>query len=439
MQNHARAVPSPPRSPTPPAPRAPRAPPAPRAPLRLDAAHARRFFVARQLLASPRSLPAAPGSILEVTARFGSLQLDPLATTGAKNHDLVLAARIRGYRPEWIEPMLYGSPASRTLFEAFNKALNVVPVAELPFHRVAWEHARARYHERGGILAEHPRVRAEILARLAREGPLPAVAFATKGDVEVTWGWGRATATKAVLEALFCTGDIAVAGRLGNTKTYHLTEALFPAAVLAARVSPAEALRHRVLSRYRAVGLLGLMASPEIWSGTAPPAARKEIVSGLVGEGELIAVEVEGLARERYVPASDRDTLEATRRPRRGRRAVALLAPLDPFMWDRRLVLELFGFDYKWEVYTPRAKRKHGYYVLPVLFGDALVGRIEPRIDRAAKVLHIDLLKLEPTFRPGENPDFLPALDVALTAQAALAGATEIRWRRGLRAKIQPK
>jgi uncharacterized protein len=427
MQNHARAVPSFRSSPS-------------TALLRLDAAHARRFFVARQLLDSPRALPAAPASILEVTARFGSLQLDPLATTGAKNHDLVLAARIAGHRPSFIEPLLYGPPASRALFEAFNKSLNVLPVEELPFHRVAWEHARARYGERGGLLAAHPRVRAEILARLGREGPLPTVAFVTKGDVEVTWGWtGRTPATKAVLEALFRTGEISVAGRQGNTKTYHLTEALFPAEILAARVTPEEAVRHRVLSRFRAVGLLGLSASPEVWIGTAPAAVRREIVRGLVREGELFAIEIEGLAGERYAPSGDRHTLEATRRARRGRRAVAFLAPLDPFMWDRRLVQDLFGFEYRWEVYTPVAKRKHGYYVLPVLFGDALVGRIEPRIDRAAKVLHVEILKLQPSFRIGESPDFLPALDLALAAHAELAGAAEIRWRRGLRAKFQPK
>jgi len=435
MQNHARAVP--------PSAHSARARPAP--PLRLDTAHARRFFVARHLLAPPRALPATPASILEVTARFGSLQLDPLATTGAKNHDLVLGARIAGHRPEWLEPLLFGPVAERALFEAYNKSLNVLPIAELPYHRVAWDHARARYEAPGAVLASHPRIRAAIKARLAREGPLPASAFATKGDAQVTWGWGRTAATKAVLEAMFMAGDIGVAGRSaagGNVKTYHLMEALVPPAILASRVTAEEALRHRVLSRHRAVGLLGASGSAEVWLGTGPAKGRRAVTAGLVEDGELVAVHVAGVSGERYVLASDRAVLEATRRPpraRRPKRAVALLAPLDPFMWDRRLVEELFGFAYRWEVYTPVAKRKHGYYVLPLLFGDALVGRIEPRIDRATKVLHIDLLKLEPSFRPATHPDFVPALDAALAAHAALAGAAEIRWRRGLRGKIQPK
>ena len=372
--------------------------------------------------------------------RFGSLQLDPLATTGAKNHDLVLAARIRDYRPAWTDGWLYGEPPSRALFEGYNKSLNILLTRDLPMHRVAWEHARARYEGRGGVLQKHASVRERILARLAAEGPLPSAAFATKGDAEVVWGWGRATATKAVLEALFYTGEIAVAGRTGNTKTFHLTRALFPTELLAARVSPEAALRHRVLSRYRAVGLLGLLASPEVWLGTAPPKDRRRVVHELVLEGELVPVAVDGLAGERYVPRGDLPMLEAAFRQRKGARArspkAAFLAPLDPFMWDRRLVRDLFGFEYRWEVYTPVAKRKYGYYVLPLLYGDALVGRIEPRFERAAGVLHVDVLVLEPSFHAAEHIGFLPAVDEALAAHAALAGAHEIRWRRGLRARV---
>jgi uncharacterized protein len=379
--------------------------------------------------------------VVLLAERFGSLQLDPLATTGAKNHDLVLAARIRDYRPAWTDGWLYGEPATRTLFEAFNKALNILPVKDLPMHRIAWETERARHEARGGVLQTHARVRERILARLAAEGPLPSAAFADEDDVEIVWGWGKAKVTKAVLEALFIVGEIAVAGRTGNTKTYHLTRALFPAALLDARVSPGEAVRHRVLSRYRAVGLLGLTASPEVWSRTAPPAERRRVTQALVAEGELLPVTIEGIAGERYVPRADLPTLRAALRQRKVEPPpkVAFLAPLDPFMWDRRLVRALFGFDYTWEVYTPVAKRKYGYYVLPLLFGDALVGRLEPRIDRTNGVLHVDVLALEPGFRAGDHAAFVPALDEALDAHAALAGAREIRWRRGLRARLGRK
>ena len=142
-----------------------------------------------------------------------------------------------------------------------------------------------------------------------------------------------------------------------------------------------------------------------------------------------------GVSGVRYVPASDMELLDAAARPGKKPPHVTLLAPLDPFMWDRRLARELFAFEYTWEVYTPIAKRKHGYYVLPVLFGDRLVARIEPRFDRDARLLDVELLRFEPSFPPGARADFLPALDEALLAHSALAGATRVRWRRGVRPK----
>ena len=114
------------------------------APLRIDGEHARRFLTARHLLAPPRALPASPASVLQVAERLGSLQFDPLAVTGARNHDLVLGARIDGYRPAWTDAWLYGPPAGRALFEAYNKSLNILPAHELPYFRLAWERAAQR-------------------------------------------------------------------------------------------------------------------------------------------------------------------------------------------------------------------------------------------------------------------------------------------------------
>src|SRR5438034_2314453 len=107
--------------------------------LRLSADHARRFLVRRHLLDPPRSLPAKPASVLRVVDRLGSLQFDPLEVPGARNHDLVLHDRIAGYRREWCDRWLYGSPSKRRLIELYNKSLNILPMAELPYHRAAWE------------------------------------------------------------------------------------------------------------------------------------------------------------------------------------------------------------------------------------------------------------------------------------------------------------
>jgi uncharacterized protein YcaQ len=157
-----------------------------------------------------------------------------------------------------------------------------------------------------------------------------------------------------------------------------------------------------------------------------------------VDRGELIAVMVEGLRGERFVIADELPLLAQARRevdaeaagaeprPGDGDLGCSFLAPLDPIMWDREALGPLYGFDYRWEVYTPAAKRRWGYYVLPILFGDRLVGRIEPRIDRAARVVRILSLGWETAFDPLEAPGFVPAFGEALTAYLGFGGADTI-------------
>src|ERR671920_376754 len=126
----------------------------------VSAAVARRFLVLRHLLAPPRSLPPEPESVLRVVDRLGSLQFDPLEVAG-RNHDLVLLARIEGYRREWTDHWLY---EDRRLYETYNKSLNIVPVAELPLYRYIWDRARRR-HE-GGAFDEHAPLVEELLSRI---------------------------------------------------------------------------------------------------------------------------------------------------------------------------------------------------------------------------------------------------------------------------------
>jgi uncharacterized protein len=390
--------------------------------LELSAAEARAFLVRRHFLAPPRALPARAESVLRVVRELGSVQFDPLEVTGARNDDLVLAARIRNYRRSWMERWLYGRPEERQLFEAYNKSLNVLPVEELPVHRVDWESWRNRDGAYQGLLTRHPKVAARILETLRRNGPMPGSAFVERGGDRIHWGWGPVTIPRAMLYALFRTGQIGIARRMGNVKVYDRMEALFPPALLQARLPEVEVRRHQLLSRFRGMGLLGLRAGAEIWSGTVPAAERVRITEGLVADGSLRRVRIAGV-RERFMLASDAPFLRG-RRPRPAE--VALLAPLDPFVWDRELLRQLFDFDYVWEVYTPVAKRKHGYYVLPLLYGDALVGRIEPRLDRKASVLRVPRPRMERRMRRSERLDFEQALDRALRAHQRLAGAAHI-------------
>ncbi len=397
--------------------------------LEIDRATARRFLVARHLLARPRSLPAEPASVLRVMDRLGSLQFDPLEVTG-RNHDLVLAARIDGYRRAWTDDHLYGS---RDLYETYNKGLSIVPTAELPWYRIAWDRAAARHDGDGAAFDEHGPLAEELLARIRDDGPLASTDVEPRAAID--WYWRPTNQVRAILEALAEAGTLGLARRDGNRRVYDLAERLFPADLLAQRRPEPEQRRHKLLSRYRAHGLLGRSGSGELWFGTEPArdggasagATRRELLEGLVEDGTLIPVAVEGVRGDRFVLAEEQGLLaSAAEAGISGEPGVAFLAPLDPLVWDRDLLRSLFDFDYVWEVYVPAAKRRWGYYVLPILLGDRLVGRIEPRIDRRTGTLRVLDLWWEAGFDPVAGEGFAAALTDALVAHARFLDADRI-------------
>ena len=392
----------------------------------ISADHARRFLVSRHLLAPPRALPAEPASVLAAVERLGSLQFDPLEVPGARNHDLVLHARVAGYQREWCERWLYGP--DRRLIELYNKSLNLLPMHELPHYRVTWDRYAA--HD-DGILKDEAPVAEAILKRLRSDGPLSTAAFSEHGHA-VDWWWAPTRASRAVMEALFVTGRIGISRRDGNRRYYDLMERLVPAELLALRESEEDAMRHRLLSRFRATGMttpVGTQA--EVMYSAGSTKERVGRTERLVADGELLPVEVEGLKGPRYVIAAEEPILDATAQPGSlPRPAVSFLAALDPLVWDRRMLRELWGFDYLWEVYVPAAKRKWGYYVLPILFGDRFVGRIEPRIDRKARTLRVLGIWFEDGFAPMDEPGFIPALRDAIVAYRSFVGATKVLWPR---------
>ena len=380
----------------------------------------------RHALAKPRSLAARPDSVLDVVNCTGMLQFDPLEVPGARNHDLVLHSRIDGYRRDWTDEWLYGP--DRRLFEIYNKSLNIIPIEELPHHRVSWDRHAAHYN--GGILREHADVAHNILQRISAEGPLSTAAFAEHGH-SIDWWWAPTRVARAVLEALFVVGRVGISRRDGNRRYYDLVERLVPEELLQRRESAEDGHLHRMLSRYRAVGLTWPSAPPELMLGAGKADERLRRTNALLKRGDLLPVEVEGLKGMRYAPTTDRPLLLAARAPansKKDERGVAFIAPLDPVMWDRRLLRQLWSFDYVWEVYVPEQKRRWGYYVLPILFGEGFVGRIEPRVDRAEKTLRILGIWWEDGFSPRRADGFVPAMRDALRAYMSFVGATQIEW-----------
>jgi uncharacterized protein len=394
-------------------------------PIRISADHARRFLVRRHLLDPPRSLPAEPASVLRVIERLGSLQFDPIEVPGARNHDLVLHNRIAGHRREWTDLWLYGT--DRRLAELYNKSLNILPIDELPYYRHAWDHAAEHY--RDGILREHADVVTAIVDKIGSDGPLSTDAFRHLA-ARVDWWWAETPVARAVMEALFVTGRLGIARRDGNRRYYDLVERLVPARLLARRVTKAESLKHKLLSRHRAVGLMAVGGASDLITGTGSASDRARVTSELVADGVLLRVGVEGERQVRHILAEELPMLKATAAVSEAATSVSFLAPLDPLVWDRRLLQTLFGFNYTWEIYTPAAKRRFGYYALPILFGSQLVGRIEPRLERATRTLRILAIWFEDGFDPMSTPRFLPSLHDAIDDYRRFVGAGRVAWPR---------
>jgi uncharacterized protein len=404
------------------------------APRRVSAAAARRFMVLRHGLAPPRSLPPEPASVMAVVNRLGSLQFDPLEVAG-RNHDLVLLARIEGYRREWTDSLLY---RERVLYETYNKGLSLVPTAELPYYRVAWDRSSRRHD--AGSFDEHAPLVAELLDRIRANGELSSTDVEPRAAID--WYWRPTNQVRALLEALGESGVLGLSRRAGNRRYYDLVERLFPPDLLADRRDEHDQVRHKLLSRFRAHGMLGRSGQAELWLGLGkavpgpddPPwQSRTGLRAELVERGDLAPVEVDGIRGERYVLAAELAILDAAEAELGAARdpgglppGVAFLAPLDPFVWDRDFLRSLYDFDYVWEVYVPEKKRRWGYYVLPILFGDQLVGRIEPRIERKSGTLRILGLWWQAGFDPLAAPGFIDAFAAALEAHGAFGGVAKI-------------
>ena len=239
---------------------------------------------------------------MTVMGRLGSLQFDPLDIAG-RNHDLVLLSRIAGYRRDWTDALLY---KERRLYESYNKGLSVLPTTEMPWFRLTWDRSRAR-HE-GSTFDEHSPLVAELLERIRRVGPLSSTDVEPRAAID--WYWRPTNQVRAILEALAEAGILGLSRREGNRRVYDLAERLFPADLLAEQRPERDQRRHRLLSRYRAHGLLGRSGSSEIFLGTTASArelgatSRSELLAELVESGCLVPVGVDGIRGDRFIVAA---------------------------------------------------------------------------------------------------------------------------------------
>ena len=384
---------------------------------------ARRFLVARQLLAPARALEGGPDAVLEFLSRFGSLQYDPIAVAG-RSHDLVLHARVTGYEAAWSD-RLY---EQRELFEAVNKGLSFVRMSDYPWFRGAYIGSSRR------TLEENAEVADRVLERVRADGPLSALDFDREHGAAIDWFGVKTNVVRAVLEAYAVTGVLGLARREGSRRYYDVIERLVPRKVLAREIPWRDQLRHKMLSRYRAHGLLGASSGGDVFGSLGPAKpdprwpehpGRTALREGLIEDGELVPVSVEGVKGPRFVL---RDEVELLTAPPELPASVAFLSPFDPLIWDRGLLGSLFGFDYVWDLFHPPAKRRYGWYVLPIVFRDRFVARIEPRIDRAERRVEVLGFWWEDGFKPRRVEGVVDAMRAALRAYLVFAGADRLHW-----------
>jgi len=387
---------------------------------------ARRLALARQHLAGPRP-PADAAGILSVVRDLGCLQLDPTNAV-ARSHLLVLWSRLGCYDPAHLDTLLW---EERRLFEYWAHAASIVPTADYPIHQAmmhAYGRGDAAWDRRvRAWMDENDALRRQILAHLSAEGPLPARAFPDTATTD--WrsgGWTTGRNVDRMLTFLWAQGAIVVAGRAGGQKIWGVAERHLPPWTPREPLSEREVVRRAAQQALRALGVARPAHIVEHFTRGRYPGL-ETVLADLAAEGRIVRVGIEEDGRAWpgpwYVHADDIPLLDhvtgAGWEPR-----TTLLSPFDNLICDRRRTETLFDFAFRLEIYVPRARRQHGYYVLPILHGDRLIGRIDPVMDRTRGRLTVNAVYAEPD-APASH-DVARAVAAAIEDLGLFLGARDI-------------
>ena len=362
---------------------------------------ARQFILLKQGLLGRHRFAGKDGAY-QYVRQAGCIQYDPVDVCG-RNAELTLQSRVKGFTKRMLDDLLY---RDRLLVDYADKELSIWPSEDWPYFASYRERSMALGKTFSGI----PELEEEAIRHIRASGPVSSDSLPLEGTVfwhsSMHWSghWHKESpAARSVLEQLYTDGVLLIHHKSGTRKFYDLADKYLPADLLSAPdPCPDESARldWRVLRRIGAVGLLWNRRS-DAWLGISMAAEERDAAfARLEKAGRITPVRVEGLRFPLYVLNTDLPLLESVRSGQADCKArLEFLAPLDPMLWDRKLIEALFGFQYSWEIYTPASKRKYGYYVLPVLYGDRLVGRIEPKADRKANSLTVQNIWFEPGVR----------------------------------------
>ena len=381
----------------------------------------RRLLLHAQGLADdPASRAPTPAGVSRLIERMGFVQIDTINTV-ERAHHLILASRIAGYRPAMLAGALEGRAAK--LFEHWTHDASVIPLTWYAHWRHRFARARNRHWHLEQLGDDARPTIDHVLQRITREGPLASGDFEHTGEKTRNswWGWKP---HKIALDYLWRAGELHVVGRRNFQKVYDLTRRAV-AAKHADVPTPAEA-DHVAWACRTALERLGVATVREVaqfWNAISLRQAG-DWLSGAARTGEVIPVTI-GSAdgsppRPGYALANLRRRLADLPDPPAG---IRLLSPFDPVLRDRARAKRLFDFDFRFEGFVPKARRKHGYYVMALLAGDRFLGKVDPKFDRATGTLRIGAQWWQPGINPTRRPQRV-AFEEGVAQLATWIGAT---------------
>ena len=412
----------------------------------LTAGQARALQLAAQGLLQPLRRRPRRDDVVSAVGRMRLLQIDTIHVV-ARSPYLVLHARLGDYPTNWLDEAL----AAGKLAECWAHEATLVGASDIGWHR-AWRAQRLQHWAQRHALRVQHEHRAEmdaLLDRIRANGPVRAADFTrAPGSVAGKPGWWEWKPEKRWLEACFALGELMVARRDNFQRVYDLAERVLarldpPLDPSTATAEPLTVRQHFIADTVRALGI-----TTTAWIADyhrLKPAVGEQELAPLLERGELLAQAVQGWKTPGYVHRDHADALDKARQGRLRATHTALLSPFDPLVWDRARASAMFDFDYTLECYVPAAKRRYGYYVLPILHRGQLIGRLDAKAHRADGVFEIKALFLQPgiavaprlvqaladTIRDTARWHGTPQVRLAHCEPAALASRLRACWRAG--------
>jgi uncharacterized protein YcaQ len=352
--------------------------------IKVSKQQARKFLLARSLLRFESARRAKPVEY-EHIAPLECIQLDALRIV-ERNQDLVLHNRFDNYKPHMLGDIAY---EKRRMIEAFFNAFCFVPIEEYRFHRVKHRQLIKRFGKWPDQFKKEFRL---IKSEIKKLGTLPASYFQTDEKIEHGFG-GTVKKTTAAIDILWYSGELVTDRRENGKRFYNLPREVLPESVNL-NTPTQKQFEDFMLRKHFRTYHIGDIRYFRFANMRLKIAERKKLIEPYLIRGEIIPVEIENIRNRFFIINDSLDELINSQAVKADGRA-RFMAPLDNLLFNRDMIEDIFDFEYRWEVYAPKAKRKYGYYVMPILYNFDFIGRIDPKADRENSTLIFNLIQIE--------------------------------------------